>query len=328
MQNSEFQEKILSIKSKNDFAECALELFQEQAKRNLVYSDYIAALKVNPNTISKLEDIPFLPIEFFKTQRVVSGNFREQIIFESSGTTRPNTSRHYIKDIDWYEHTFLRSFELFYGSPRKYCIMALLPSYLERTGSSLIVMAQRLIEKSGHINSGFFLRNHEELYQKLGENEKMGTKTILLGVTFGLLDFAEKFTMELSNTIIMETGGMKGMREELTREEIAEVLKAAFLVPDIHSEYGMTELMSQAYSGGNGIYSCPPWMKILIREPNDPLNTQAHGRGVLNIIDLANIDSCSFIATQDVGEVFTNDRFKVMGRLEQSDVRGCNLLVV
>ncbi len=328
MQSSVFREEILSVRSKKEFDRLAIRVFRFQAEQNKVYANYIAALKIDVNSVTTIKQIPFLPIEFFKTHRIVTDDFQEQVVFESSGTTGAITSRHYVKDIKWYEQIFLQNFELFYGNPRDYCILALLPSYLERTGSSLIVMVQGLTEKSEHENSGFFLRNYEDLYLKLCENEKKGSKTILLGVTFGLLDFAEKFNAELSNTIVMETGGMKGMRDELTREEIADFLKRNFNVHNIHSEYGMTELMSQAYSKGEGVFSCPPWMRILVRELNDPLVTRTEGRGVLNIIDLANIDSCAFIATQDVGEVLDDMSFKVNGRLDQSDIRGCNLLVL
>lgn len=328
MQRSEFQTKILSIQSKSDFERIALEVFRYQAANCKVYSAFIKALNIGENSIEHIEDIPFLPIEFFKTAKVITGEFEGEIIFTSSGTTGANTSKHFVRETAWYERIFLRGFELFYGSPCNYSLMALLPSYLERNGSSLIMMAEKLIDKTKESNSGFFLNEYSLLSERIKENESLKKKTLLLGVTFALLNFAEQFPMELHHTIIMETGGMKGMREELTRQEVSDILKQAFSLLEIHSEYGMTELMSQAYSLGDGIFRCPPWMKTLIRETNDPLSCSLWGRGVLNIIDLANLDSCAFIATQDVGEVFEDYSFSVLGRMDRSDSRGCNLLVV
>jgi len=328
MQISQFQDEILSLKSEIDFNNLALRLFRYQASQNSVYSSYINALGKDAEKINSIEEIPFLPIDFFKTHRIVTGNFREEVVFASSGTTGANASSHYVKSEAWYERVFMKAFEHFFGSPRDYCIMALLPSYLERTGSSLVFMVEKLIDETKAEESGFFLRNHGQLAFELKKSEEAKKKSILIGVTFGLLDFAEQFSIRLENTIVMETGGMKGRRKELTRDEVSDILKRAFSVSEIHSEYGMTELMSQAYSKENGVFYSPPWMRFLSREPDDPLKTLYKGRGVLNVIDLANIDSCAFIATQDVGEVFSDKGFKVLGRMDNADIRGCNLLVI
>lgn len=306
----------------------ALELFRIQSERNLVYAAYVDALKIDRRSVNSIDKIPFLPIEFFKTHRVVTGNFEEEIIFTSSGTTGLQTSRHYVRSKAWYKEVFTKGFELFYGLPSEYCILALLPSYLERQGSSLVIMVEELINSTGDIQSGFFLHNHEELYAQLTANSDRGKWTLLIGVTFGLLDFAERYPLPLHNVVVMETGGMKGRREELTRLEVADILMDAFQVNSIHSEYGMTELMSQAYSKGNGIFRCPPWMAVLPRDSSDPLTCGRTGRGILNIVDLANTDSCAFIATQDVGRVNKDASFEVLGRVDRSDVRGCNLLVL
>lgn len=330
MQKSGFQNKILSIKSNIEFEELCLELFYYQSLENQVYKNYINALNIVPETVQNHKDIPFLPIEFFKTHKVQSGRYIEQAIFTSSGTTGENTSKHYVENLDWYKRVFLSGFELFYGDPEEYCLLALLPSYLERQGSSLVYMVEELIRKSNDPKSGFYLRDYQKLSNQLMENEGSGKKTLLLGVTFALLDFAEKFPRTLRNITIMETGGMKGMRKELTRQEVSDILINGFDLEaaNVHSEYGMTELMSQAYSKGDGFFQTPPWMKLLVREPNDPLVTTSLGSGALNIIDLANIDSCAFIATQDLGTVYPNGDAKILGRMDKADIRGCNLLVV
>lgn len=328
MQRSQIQEQIWEVNSNTRFSELALELFRMQSEQNKVYQDYLNALKIELKTVNSLKNIPFLPIEFFKTREVKTGEFVEEVVFTSSGTTGMSTSRHFVRSADWYERVFMKAFSLAYGPVSNYSLLALLPSYLERSGSSLIVMAQKLIEESKDFSSGFYLRDYERLKEQLSENERLGKKTILLGVTFALLDFAERYPMSLKNTVIMETGGMKGMREELTRDEMGAILRKAFSVKSIHSEYGMTELMSQAYAQADGIFRTPPWMKVLVRDPNDPLSVSETGRGVLNIIDLANVDSCAFIATQDLGEVFADGSFSVLGRMDRSDLRGCNLLVL
>ena len=316
-----------SISSSAQRNEAALEIFRHQAEHCDIYHQYLKAIKVNALEIQNTSDIPYMPISFFKTHRVSTGDFTPEITFTSSGTSGTNTSRHVVRSIETYRKAFQRALELQYGSPSNYVIYALLPSYLEREGSSLILMAEELIAQA-QPGSGFFLRNHEELQSLLVENEKAGKKNLVLGVTFALLDFAEAMPTSLPNTIIMETGGMKGRRKELIREEVHRILKDAFQVTHIHSEYGMTELMSQAYSKGEGIFNCPPWMSVSVRDVQDPLSNYTSGKGGLNIMDLANIDSCAFIATQDLGIVHTDGTFEVTGRFDHADVRGCNLMVV
>lgn len=320
-------QSIFNINSEKAFEKTALEVFNYQYNNNLVYQQFCKYLKIKPESITKIEQIPFLPIEFFKTHPIKTTEFTEQAIFLSSGTTGANQSKHLVKDLTVYETSFNQCFEQFYGNIEDYCVLALLPSYLEREGSSLIYMVDVLIKKSKHPESGFFLKNEQFLIEKLQFLTKNKQKTILFGVSFALLDLAEDYKIDLSNIIIMETGGMKGRREELTREELHSIYKQSFNVDFIHSEYGMTELLSQAYSKGNGIFNCPPWMKIIIRDINDPFNIIGNNKtGGINVIDLANIYSCSFIATQDLGKIGANG-FEVLGRFDNSDLRGCNLLV-
>ncbi len=327
MKISELLSSILQIQAPSKFEALALEIFHHQAQSNLLYKNYIDALKIAPSEIKTIAKIPFLPIEFFKSHEVKTGDFNAEVIFTSSATTGLVQSQHHVKTLSQYAATFLRCFQSFYGEPKEFCILGLLPSYLERTGSSLIYMVENLVEHSDNPNSGFFLYDHKKLAETLTQLEEKGQRTLLIGVTFALIDFAEKFPMKLSHTIIMETGGMKGRGEELTREEVAKKLMSAFGVDAIHSEYGMTELMSQAYSAANGRFRCPPWMKVMVRDASDPLSTTHSGAGVLNIIDLANLDSCAFIATQDLGKVYDDGSFEVTGRVDRSDIRGCNLLV-
>ena len=297
-----------------------------------MYKKYVDSLRINPGNINTIETIPFLPISFFKTHEITTTTFEPEIIFESSGTTGQNTSRHLVKKISLYRKSFSKAFNLFYGNPKDWCILGLLPGYLERNNSSLVSMVHSLIGKSENNNSGFYLNNHERLYQTIVHNEIIEQPTLLIGVTFSLLDFAEKYSMKLQNTVVMETGGMKGRREEITREEVHQFLQNKLGVPVVHSEYGMTELLSQAYSKQEGLFHNPPWMKVLVREYNDPFaiisNTVANtpANGLLNIIDLANLYSCSFIATDDVGKVYKNGAFEVLGRRDVSDLRGCSLL--
>lgn len=305
-----------------------LPLFQFQYRHNQVYQEWCDALHVKANDVDAIDKIPFLPISFFKTHQVVCDKFVPQLIFESSGTTQTVNSRHYVKDASIYEKSFRKGFELFYGHPKDWCIIGLLPAYLERKNSSLIKMAQDLITDSGYPSSGFYLYDFEKLASVLQELERKGQKTLLLGVTFALLDFAKAFPMKLEHTIIMETGGMKGRKKELTRNEVHEILENAFQLSHIDSEYGMTELLSQAYAYKNGIYTCPPWMKMLLRDANDPLQIKYEGQGLVNIIDMANIYSCSFIATDDVGIRYPDGRFEIQGRLDNSDLRGCSLLAI
>ncbi len=285
-------------------------------------------LKINPQVIESFHEIPFMPISFFKTQKVISGIFKPAGYFQSSGTTASTTSKHFYQTLETYESSFTKGFERAYGNIAKFCILALLPSYLEQKHSSLIYMIKRLIEKSECPESGFYLYNYDDLYQKLQVLDHQGQNVILFGVSFALLDLIEKYNFTLNNTIIIETGGMKGRRREMVREELHEKLCAGFGVDKIHSEYGMTELFSQAWSKGDGFFECPPWMKILIRDINDPGTLlQNQKTGGINVIDLANVDSCSFIATQDLGRQLPEGGFEVLGRFDHSDVRGCNLLI-
>ncbi|WP_034919745.1 acyltransferase [Gillisia sp. CAL575] len=322
-------EKIFSISSDQDFNEVALEIFQFQYANNSVYRKFSDLLKIDPQQINKIENIPFLPIDLFKNHTILSSEQKIQKTFTSSGTTGTKTSKHHVTDLSIYEQSFNLCFKKFYGDIQDYAVLALLPSYLERDGSSLIYMAQHLIEKSVHPDSGFYLDNLTELKEKLISLDSNGQKVLLIGVSFALLDLVEDFQFKLKNTIVMETGGMKGRRKEMIREELHSILKNGFGIASIHSEYGMTELLSQAYSLGNGVFDCPPWMKILIRDPEDAqsylLNNSTGG---INVIDLANINSCSFIATQDLGKKSENNAIEIMGRFDNSDIRGCNLLVL
>lgn len=325
---SKIREKIFSNDNFN-FEEIALQLFDFQYTHNLVYKQFVDYLKINAVEVQTVQQIPFLPIEFFKTHRILTENAETQKIFESSGTTGQITSKHLVADLALYEESFDKGFEQFYGNIEDWTILALLPSYLERDTSSLVYMVDDLIKKSKNPNSGFFLNNLDELAIKIkSQISNPKSQILLIGVTFALLDFAEQFSMDLSDVIIMETGGMKGRREELTREEVHTILTKAFNVKTIHSEYGMTELLSQGYSKGSGIFEVPKWMKILKRDIYDPMNVSGTpGRGGLNVIDLANIYSCAFIATQDLVNIKSESEFEVLGRLDNSDIRGCNLMV-
>lgn len=318
-----------SISNEQDFNESALAVFRHQAVNCEVYRQYISHLGVNPQEVKHYQNIPFLPISFFKSHAVVSSSAPAEITFSSSGTTGQITSKHLVQEVSIYEESYNKAFELFYGKPDEYCILALLPSYLERDGSSLIYMADDLLKQSIHPLSGYFLHNHQELFETLNKLKADGQKTLLIGVTYALLDFTEQYQIEFPELIVMETGGMKGKRKEMVRAELHHLLCGAFGVKHIHSEYGMTELLSQAYSKGSGIFECPPWMKILLRDTSDPLSilSQEHTTGGINVIDLANINSCSFIATQDLGKIHGENSFEIMGRFDNADVRGCNLLV-
>ncbi|MES1219632.1 MAG: acyl transferase, partial [Bacteroidota bacterium] len=314
--NGQWNHKIFSV-NKAGFDTLALEIFRFQYENNPVYNAYTRALGINVLTVNSLAQIPFLPISFFKTHKVATSAFEPQAVFESSGTTGVATSRHYIKDLLIYEESFLRGFELFYGPVNEWCIIGLLPSYLERENSSLVYMVNKLIGLSGNEGSGFYLDQFNALKNLLLRQEEEGKKTLLIGVTFALLDFAESFSFPLKHTVIMETGGMKGRRKEMIREDVHSKLKQSFQIASIHSEYGMTELLSQAYSKGNGFFQCPPWMKIMVRDEDDPFNlhdgsllkNQSNFSGALNVIDLANVYSCSFIATDDVGKLYKNGSF-------------------
>lgn len=283
------------------FDEKMKQVWSYQYENNKIYKEWCSFMKSNAQRTQLFANLPFLPISFFKTHKVVSGEFIPKAIFESSGTTTTINSRHFVKDISLYTKSFMQCFEMFYGNIKQWCIIGLLPSYLERKNSSLIVMVDALIKSSGNADSGFYLYEFEKVKELLVNLEKQNQKTLLIGVTFALLDLAEQFHLKLQHTVIMETGGMKGRRKELTREELHVQLEKSFGVDAIHSEYGMTELLSQAYSKGNGRFYCPPWMKILLRDEDDPVIVKEQGKGIINIIDLANIDSCSFIATDDAG---------------------------
>nr|WP_298990783.1 acyl transferase [uncultured Polaribacter sp.] len=320
---------IFSIKNEIEFNKKALEVFKHQFKNNKVYRSFCDLLYVHPSDITKIEDIPFLPIQFFKQRKIVSSLDEVDEIFTSSGTTGSITSKHYVTDINLYKKSYLKGFHHFYGDIEDYTVLALLPNYLERKGSSLVYMVDDLIRKSKQEESGFYLNNLEELAKKLTQLNHQHKKVLLIGVSFALLDLIEKHQFKLTNTIIMETGGMKGRRKELIRNELHQLLSIGFGVEKIHSEYGMTELLSQAYSKGNGIFETPPWMKILTRDTEDALTIQPTGNtGGINVIDLANYNSCSFIATQDLGKTHHNNTFEIIGRFDNSDIRGCNLMVL
>ena len=314
--------------SAQNFQERALELFNWQYLNNPVYKQWCDLTISGPSSIQTIGQIPSLPVGFFKTHTVISTDFSLDSFFESSGTTQTSNSRHWVKDLELYRLSFNKAFAMYYGDVKDWCIIGLLPAYLERQDSSLVLMVDELIKQSGHQNSGFYLYEHEKLAATLALLEAVKQPTLLIGVTFALLDFAENWPQPLHYTTIMETGGMKGRRKEITRAEVHEVLTKQFKVPTIHSEYGMTELLSQAYSKGDGRYHCPPWMKVLVRDEEDPLQVKTSGRGVLNIIDLANAYSCGFIATDDMGIVYDDGSFEVFGRLDNSDIRGCSLMVV
>ena len=332
VKNIDLQDKIFTANNEN-FNSLALEVFQFQLENNELYRKYCDTLNVDPEKIAGIEQIPFLPIQFFKSHRVSTTLYEAELIFESSGTTQTINSKHFVKDTGLYQKSYNEAFRLFYGDPAEWCIIGLLPSYLERNNSSLVMMADSLVQQSGHAQSGFYLNEWEQLNTTLQSLEKQHQKTLLIGVTFALLDFAEMYPMSLHYTSIMETGGMKGRRKEMTREQVHEILRNSFQLKNIDSEYGMTELLSQAYSYGSGIFNCPPWMKVLLREEDDPFALHTAGAygiitGVINVIDLANIYSCSFIATEDAGKLYPNHSFEILGRMDNSDIRGCSLLAL
>lgn len=323
------KEFVFSIKDEKMFRNLALEIFQYQLRHNNLYASFCDKLGMDKHNIQTVEQIPFLPVEFFRDHSILSSSKQAQLVFESSGTSSVQTSKHLVVESDMYIKSFLDAFKIFYGDPSDYCILALLPSYLERKGSSLVFMIDRLIKLSKHPLSGFYLNNLQELKISLQHLRSENQGTILFGVSFALLDMANKFPLHFPELTIIETGGMKGRRREMVREELHTHLKKGFGVEKIHSEYGMTELLSQAYSQGDGIFRSPPWMKILIRDINDPLTLLGQGRtGGINVIDLANMFSCSFIETKDLGKRYSDHSFEVLGRFDQSDIRGCNLMVV
>jgi len=320
---------IFNIKNNAEFEALALDIFRFQFENNGVYRSFCDLLYKHPSDIKSLTEIPFLPIQFFKTHDVLSSRAKVEKIFTSSGTTGSTTSKHQVTNLSIYKESYLKGFAHFYGNIEDYVVLALLPSYLERDGSSLIYMVDDLIQKSKHPESGFYLNNLQDLAKTLNRLEAKGQKTLLIGVSFALLDLVEQFQFSLKHTIVMETGGMKGRRKEIIRQELHDVLKKGFGVSQIHSEYGMTELLSQAYSKGNGVFECAPWMKILTRDTEDALTVLPPNKtGGINIIDLANINSCAFIATQDLGKTSENNQFEIIGRFDNSDIRGCNLMAL
>jgi phenylacetate-coenzyme A ligase PaaK-like adenylate-forming protein len=317
-----------------NFEQIALQVFNFQYENNPLYREYCILLRKMPNNVNYIHEIPFLPIAFFKNKIIKTTQFEEEIIFESSGTTGSINSKHFIKEKKMYEESYLKGFSQFYGNEKDYCIIGLLPSYLEKQGSSLVYMVDDLIKKSTHKNSGFYLYEYDKLKEILLENEEAKQPTLLIGVTYALIDFAEQNELQLQHTIIMETGGMKGRKKELTRAAVHNILSTKLGVKKIHSEYGMTELLSQAYSKADGIFNCSSSMRVLIRDEDDPFKISAlvekekeFTKGGVNIIDLANLYSCSFIATDDAGKLYTDGSFEVLGRLENSDIRGCGLMV-
>ncbi|MBT8244831.1 MAG: acyl transferase [Winogradskyella sp.] len=321
--------EIFNITSDEEFKAMALKVFKFQFENNHVYRSFCDLLFKHPSDITKVEDIPFLPIQFFKSHSILSSKNNIEKTFSSSGTTGSVTSKHHVTDLKLYEESFRKGFQHFYGTIEDYVVLALLPSYLEREGSSLVYMVKDFIKESKHPESGFYLNNLDELSKTLKQLESRGQKTLLIGVSFALLDLVEKEKFDLKSTIVMETGGMKGRRKEVIRTELHQVLSSGFGVNKIHSEYGMTELLSQAYSKGHGVFECLPWMKIFTRDTEDALSIQKKNKsGGINIIDLANINSCSFIAVQDLGKVYNDGTFEVIGRFDNSDVRGCNLMVL
>ena len=332
--NNDIIKSIFTI-SPGNFEQTAIRLFRYQYEHNNIYRQYCDALNIKMESINTVEKIPYLPIGFFKTKKICTTVFDPAITFESSGTTGSINSRHFVKDISVYAESFLKTFSRFYGNINDWCIIGLLPSYLERKHSSLIYMVNELVKKSNNPNSGFYLYDFKKLYDTILANEKEKQPTLFIGVTYALLDFAAQNKMELKFTTVMETGGMKGRREEMSRATVHHQLQQQLGIAEVHSEYGMTELLSQAYSCGNGIFSCPPWMKILIRAEDDPFEITSaknihkeYAAGAVNIIDLANVYSCAFIATDDGGKLYRNENFEITGRLDNSDMRGCGLMIL
>ncbi|WP_418512414.1 acyl transferase [Corallibacter sp.] len=320
---------IFNIKTQKEFETMALSVFKHQFENNATYRSFCDLLYIHPSDVKDIKEIPFLPIQFFKTHAIISSQKAIEKTFTSSGTTGSVTSKHHVTNLDVYKNSFKKAFEVFYGDISEYTVLALLPSYLEREGSSLIYMVDDLIKSSKAPESGFYLDNLSELKETLITLDNSGKKVLLIGVSFALLDLIASYSFNLKNTIVMETGGMKGRRKEMIRQELHTELKKGFGVDAIHSEYGMTELLSQAYSHGHGIFKCPNWMKILTRDTEDALTIQDTNKtGGINVIDLANINSCSFIATQDLGRVHDDNSFEIIGRFDNSDIRGCNLMVL
>lgn len=321
-------DSIFKISTEEEFWETALKAFEYQSENNQVYKEFVTFLGRNRDKVKTAGNIPFLPVEFFRNHRIITGERPVEIVFESSGTSGLLPGRHYVSDLALYERSFFKTFRQFYGEPGDYLIIALLPSYTERGGSSLVYMADKIIKKSHHSQSGFYKGETDTILNAVKKGRDEGSRILLLGVSYALLDLAESGSYSFEGITVMETGGMKGRRKELTRSELHSILKEKFNVDTIHSEYGMTELLSQAYSSGEGIFYCPPWMRIILRDPQDPLSlfSQPGKTGGINIIDLANLNSCSFIATGDLGKLHEDGGFEVLGRFDNSDIRGCNLM--
>jgi len=324
---SNFQQELFDF-NKFSFEDKALALFRLQCANNLVYKDFVDRLGCNPNEVNELTKIPFLPVGFFKSHSIIAEGFLPELVFESSGTTGMINSQHLVHDVSIYKQSFIEGFNQFYGNPEEWVIIGLLPAYLERQGSSLVYMVNDLIALSKNENSGFYLYDYEQLYQLLLQLESKQQKVLLIGVTFALLDFSEQYEMHLKHTVVMETGGMKGRRKEMTRVEVHEQLTSRLGLQSIHSEYGMTEMLSQGYSYGEGIFYPSKTMKVMVRSEDDPMEVYSTGTGIINVIDLSNVYSCAFIATEDVGKVYDDGRFEVRGRVDNSDIRGCSLLMV
>ncbi|HLP72525.1 MAG TPA: hypothetical protein VK155_06455 [Bacteroidales bacterium] len=324
-----FRDRVFDVKDGPGFTSLSIELFNYQYANNPVYRSFVDYLGKDPGSVKELVEIPFMPVEFFRDHTVITGEIRVEMIFESSGTAGMITAKHFITDLRVYEESFLRGFRSFYGDPGRYIIAALLPSYTERAGSSLVYMADRLIKETGHKLSGFYKEDITDFIRKARNWRNRGRKAMIIGVSFALLDLAESSGPDLKGFTVMETGGMKGRRREITREELHSALTSKLRLKAVHSEYGMTELLSQAYSKGKGLFRCPPWMKIILRDPQDPLSMirEPGKTGGINVIDLANINSCSFIATSDLGRISADGSFEVLGRFDNSDIRGCNLMV-
>lgn len=324
----QLRKSIFGINDSLQFNELTVAIFHYQYQNNSIYRQFVDLLNVDPSGVKNSGQIPFLPISAFRSHKVMSGNLTEEAVFESSGTTSANTSRHFVADFSLYEKSFLKGFELFFGNIDEYAVFGLLPSYLERGNSSLVYMVQKLIQKTNCRFGGFYLDEFEQLENEIIRASENGKKVMLIGVTFALIDFAEFVSKPVSELIIVETGGMKGRRKEIVREELHSLLCKRFGVNNIYSEYGMTELLSQAWSKGEGKYFCPPWMKIVLRDTTDALSFAPHGKtGGINVIDLANLNSCSFIATQDLGRMNEDGSFEVLGRFDNSQIRGCSLMV-
>ncbi len=325
-----FKNRVFHCSSENEFNELAIELFHWQAANVPPYREFLTLLKVSPSEINTVEEIPFLPVSFFKSHNVLADGYTPILHFTSSGTTGQIPSRHPVVDRLLYKDSYEKGFQHFYGDPKDYIFLALLPSYLEREGSSLIEMAAGLITESDHPDSGFFLDDYDALKAQIQKNRTGSRKLFLLGVSFALLDLATEHSIQMPvNSIVMETGGMKGRRKEMIRSELHELLKNGLGVDQIHSEYGMTELLSQAYAPNSGRFSTPPWMRLFLRDTEDPLSAARPGKtGGINIIDLANIYSCAFLATQDLGRVHSDGGIEVLGRFDDAEIRGCNLMVL